>query len=175
MARHRQALLLSFLLVAALATGAVAIAGVTGPPRGTGIVSPPGGKPAAAGPSDSTDYVLDGARGATPTTDPIVGTPRPMDNIEFSQDNRLVQYAAFQSKDALAGANADGHSHIYLFKRKRHQKTTSGLLSGSLRRVDPDAGGDSVKPSLDGQTNAGGRASNPHCLVFQSTSNLAGV
>jgi hypothetical protein len=175
MARHRQALTLSVPIVAALATGAVAIAGVTGPPRGTRIVSPPGGKPSAAGPSDSTDYVLDGAHGATPATDPIVGTPRPMDNLEFSQDNRIARYAAFQSKDALAGSSADGHSHIYLFKRKHGAKTTAGLLSGSLVRVDHNAGGDSVKPSLDGQTLTGDRATTPNCVAFQSTSNLAGV
>jgi hypothetical protein len=175
MSHHRKALTLAFLVVAALALAGVAIAAVTGPPRGTRIVSPPGGKPNAAGPSDKTDYVLDAAHGATPTSDPIVGTERPMDNIEFSQDNRIVQYAAFQSKDALANSSADGHSHIYLFKRKRGQKTTAGLLSGKLSRVDPNAGGDSVKPSLDGQTITGDRATKPNCVVFQSTSNLAGA
>src|SRR4051812_25210377 len=119
MGSHRKALPLAFLLSAALAS--VAFASVTGPPRGTRIISPPGGKPAAAGPSDATDYTLDGAHGGTPTADPIVGAPRPMDNIEFSQDSRLVQYVAFQSKDSLAGTSSDGHSHIYIFKRKRHQ------------------------------------------------------
>src|SRR5512132_2522521 len=121
-----KALTFTLLLTAALALAAFALAAVTGPPRGTRIISPPGGKPSANGPSDATDYVLDGAHGGTPVTDPIVGTPRPMDNIEFSQDNRLVLFAVFQSKDSLAGTTADGHSHIYLFTRKRHQKTTGG-------------------------------------------------
>lgn len=163
------------LAMAALVLAAVAIAAVTGPPRGTAIISPPGGKATADGPSDSTDYVVDGAHGGTPTANPVVGTPRPADNIEFSQDNRLAQYVAYQSKDSLAGTSADGHSHIYLFKRKRGQKTTAGLLSGSLKRVDPNAGGDSIKPSLDGQTITGDRASTPNCVAFQSTSNLAGA
>jgi hypothetical protein len=171
----RKALTLTFLLTAALALAAVALAAVTGPPRGTRIISPPGGKPSAVGPSDATDYVLDGAHGGTPVSDPIVATPRPMDNIEFSQDNRLVLFAVFQSKDSLAGTNADGHSHIYLFTRKRHQKTTSGLLSGTLKRVDPNSNGDSVKPSIDGQTITGNRASKPNCIVFESTSSLGGA
>src|SRR4051812_6403126 len=166
---------LVLLVTATLALAAVALASVTGPPRGTRVVSPPGGKPAAAGPSDSTDYLLDAAHGATPTADPIVGTPRPMDNVEFSQDNRLVRYAAFQSKDSLAGTSSDGHSHIYLFKRKHGQKTTGGLLSGALERVDPNTGGDSVKPSIDGQTITGDSATTANCVVFQSTSNLAGA
>jgi hypothetical protein len=170
-----KALALALVVTAGLALAVAAIAAVTGPPRGTRIVSPPGGKPSAAGPSDSTDYILDGSHGATPTADPIVATPRPMDNVEFSQDNRLVRYAAFQSKDSLAGTSADGHSHIYLFKRKRHQKTTGGLLSGSLTRVDPNSNGDSVKPSIDGQTITGDSATTPNCVVFQSTSNLAGA
>src|SRR3954466_14467873 len=173
--RHGGKALPLALLTAALPLTAVAIAAVTGPPRGTRIISPPGGTATADGPSDSTDYVLDGGHGGTPTSDPIVGTPRPMDNIEFSQDNRLTRYVAFQSKDSLAGTSADGHSHIYLFTRKRGQKTTNGLLSGSLKRVDPNSGGDSVKPSIDGQTIAGDRASTPNCVVFQSTSNLGGA
>jgi hypothetical protein len=162
-------------LLCLLGLAAVAVAGVTGPPRGTRIISPPGGKDPTAGPSDATDYVSDGAHGGTPTSDPVVGTPRPMDNIEFSQDNRMARYAAFQSKDDLAGSSADGHSHIYLFKRKSGQKTTDGLVSGSLKRVDPNAGGDSVKPSLDGQTISGDSATAPNCVVFQSTSNIKGL
>src|SRR3954451_8568559 len=156
--RHAGKALTLALLTAALPLAAVAIAGFAGPPRGTRIISPPGGQPTADGPSDSTDYVLDGGHGGTPTSDPIVGTPRPMDNIEFSQDNRITQFVVFQSKDSLAGTSADGHSHTYLFKRKRGQKTTTGLLSGSLKRVDPNSSGDSVKPSIDGQTITGDRA-----------------
>src|SRR4051812_24240860 len=162
-------------LLLTLALAALAIAGVTGPPRGARIISPPGGTPTSDGPSDTTDYASDGAHGGTPASDPIVGTPRPMDNIEFSQDNRLVQYAAFESKAGLAGSDGDGHSHIYLFKRKRGQKTTKGLLSGSLVRVDSNSTGDSVKPSLDGQTVSGDSATTPNCVVFQSTSNLGGA
>ena len=167
--------LLAVALVAVLVMTAVAVAGVTGPPRGTRIISPPGGKALADGPSDATDYVSDGAHGGTPTADPVVGTPRPMDNIEFSQDNRMARYAAFQSKDSLAGTTADGHSHIYLFTRKSGQKTTGGLLSGTLKRIDPNSTGDSVKPSIDGQTISGDSATKPNCVAFQSTSNLAGA
>src|SRR3982751_1340832 len=126
---RRRGTLVAVALLAALALTAVAVAGVTGPPRGTRIISPPGGKATADGPSDATGYVLDGAHGGTTTSDPIVATPRPMDNLEFSQDNRMARYVAFQSKDSLAGTSADGHSHIYLFKRKSGQKTTAGLLS----------------------------------------------
>jgi hypothetical protein len=160
--------------VAALVVAAVAVAAVAGLPRGTAIISPPGGSPASDGPSDSTAYTDDGARAgsSTPAVDPIVNTPRPMDNLEFSQDNRQVRYAAFDSLAGMAGTQADGHHHVYLFKRRGGGKTTAQVLDGQLVRIDPNAGGDSVKPSLDGQTLHGNRATTPHCVVFQSTSML---
>src|SRR4051794_28198506 len=121
---------LLFLLVAALAAvvpATIAIGAVVGE-RGTRIISPPGGAPSSSGQSDKTDYATDGARARsrTPTTDPIVDTPRPADNIEFSQDNRVVKYAAYSSQapNIVAGAPGDGHRHIYLFERQ----PTSGDL-----------------------------------------------
>lgn len=174
MHRPRKLVSLVLICVAGMALAAVAIAGVTGPPRGTRIISPPGGLPTSDGPSDDLAYTFDGNHGSSMVdrTDPIVGTPRPMDNLEFSQDNRQVWFAAYSSKAGMAGTTADGHSHIYLFVRKRHQHTTAGLLSGMLVRIDPNMGGDSVKPSLDGQTITGDNASKPNCVVFQSTSDL---
>ena len=87
---------LGLLCLVGLVVAAVAVAAASGLPRGTAIISPPGGTPASDGPSDSTAYTDDGARAgsSTPTIDPIVNTPRPMDNLEFSQDNRQVRYAA---------------------------------------------------------------------------------
>jgi hypothetical protein len=166
-------LTIALVCIAGLAAAAVGIAAVAGLPRGTAIVSPPGGTPASDGPSDSTLYTDDGSRdSSTPAVDPVVGTPRPMDNLEFSQDNRQVRYAAFDSSAGLAGTDADGHHHVYLFKRRGGGKTTAQVLDGRLVRVDPNDTGDSVKPSLDGQTLKGNKATKPHCVVFQSTSML---
>src|SRR3954447_22664063 len=149
-------LTLALVCIAGLVTAAVALGAVVGE-RGTAIISPPGGLPTAAGPSDVTKYNGDGSRSAraTPTTDPVVGTPRPADNLEFSQDNRDVRYAAFDSAatNLIAGKTGDGQSHVYLFTRKGGGSTTPELLDGKLTQVD--AKGPSTKPSLDGQTKTG--------------------
>ena len=99
MRNRGKALTLALLCVAGLVAAAVSFGAVVGE-RGTRIISPPGGSPSADGPSDSTGYTDDGSKSgsATPTTNPVVGGPRPMDNLEFSQDNRQVRYAAFDSK-----------------------------------------------------------------------------
>jgi hypothetical protein len=168
-------LALALICVAGLITAAVSFAAVVGE-RGTQIISPPGGTPSSDGPSDSTKYTDDGSRSGstTPATDPVVGTPRPADNLEFSQDNRVVRYAAFDSsaKNLIAGKTADGDSHIYLMTRNSGGSTTPELLDGTLTQVD--AKGPSIKPSLDGQTKSGNGAVKPHCLVFQSQGKLAG-
>lgn len=158
---------------AGLIVAAVAFAEVVGT-RQTAIISPPGGSPAADGPSDASPgsavvpYTVDGSHGSssTPTSDPIVDRPRPADNVEFSQDNRVVKYVAYDStaNNLVAGQPGDGHSHVYLLTRNG--------LGGTLSRVDQNAGGDSIKPSLDGQTKSGNGAIAPHCVVFQSTSKL---
>lgn len=166
---------LAFVCLLALLAATVSLGAAVGE-RGTRIISPPGGSPAADGPSDTTLYTDDGARGgsATPTNNPVVGGPRPADNLEFSQDNRVVRYAAFDSsaKNLIAGKTADGQSHIYLFTRNSGRRTTDELLNGTLTQVDDK--GPSIKPSLDGQTKSGNGAVRPHCLVFQSKGKLAG-
>src|SRR3954471_2675745 len=97
----RKILTLMLVCLTGLLAAAVSLGAVVGE-RGTRIVSPPGGTPASDGPSDSTAYTDDGGRGSsTPTVDPIVATPRPMDNLEFSQDNRFVAYAAYDSTASL--------------------------------------------------------------------------
>ena len=169
-----KALTLALLCVAGLIVAAVSFGAVVGE-RGTRIISPPGGSPSADGPSDSTNYTDDGSKSgsATPTTNPVVGGPRPMDNLEFSQDNRQVRYAAFDSKakNLVDGQTADGESHIYLFTRNVGGSSTEDLLNGKLTRVDSD--GPSIKPSLDGQTKTGNGAVTPHCVAFQSKGQLA--
>src|SRR5690349_4095174 len=115
MRNRGKVLTFALLCVAGLVAAAMSFAAVVGE-RGTRIISPPGGAPSADGPSDATNYTDDGSKGGsgTPTTNPVVGGPRPMDNLEFSQDNRQVRYAAFDSKakNLIAGQTADGDSHI---------------------------------------------------------------
>src|SRR5437868_5748237 len=148
-----KALTLALLCLVGLIAAAVSFGAVVGE-RGTKIISPPGGAPSAGAPSDQTHYTDDGSRSGsdTPTTNPVVGGPRPADNLEFSQDNRQVRYAAFDSsaKNLIAGKTADGDSHVYLFARNSGGSTTDELLGGKLTQVD--SSGPSVKPSLDGQT-----------------------
>src|SRR4051794_40749795 len=169
-----KALALALICLAGLVVAAVSFGDVVGT-RETKIISPPGGSPAADGPSDAASgspvvpYGLDGVLSgtSTPATDPIVNRPRPADNVEFSQDNRAVKFVAYDSSamNLVSGAPGDGKKHIYLLTR-------SGT-GGTLSRVDPNDSGDSIKPSLDGQTKSGNGATTPHCVVFQSTSTLA--
>src|SRR5947209_1965504 len=146
---RRKGRILAFVLfaIAALVTAALSFGDVVGQ-RQTAIISPPGGSPSADGPSDAepggavVPYIVDGARSdsSTPTTDPIVNRPRPADNVEFSQDNRVVKYVAYDSaaKNLVAGQTSDGHHHIFLLTRNG--------LGGALTQIDPNTGGDSTKP-----------------------------
>ena len=163
------------LCIVALVGAAISSGDVVGT-RQTAIISPPGGSPSADGPSDAASggapvlpVNVDGSRAGSslPLTDPIVNQPRPADNVEFSQDNRVVKYVAYDSAatNLVPGQTSDGHHHIFLLTRNG--------LGGTLQQVDPNAGGDSIKPSLDGQTKSGNGAVTPHCVVFQSTSKLA--
>jgi hypothetical protein len=169
----RKALPLLLVCLVGLAVAAISNGDVVGQ-RQTQIISPPGGSPSSDGPSDAAPgqailpFTIDGTRAgsSTPTTDPIVNRARPADNVEFSQDNRVVKYVAYDSaaNNLVDGSPGDGHSHIYLLTRNG--------MGGTLNRVDPNAGGDSIKPSLDGQTKTGNGSVVPHCVVFQSTSQL---
>src|SRR3954451_13272648 len=171
MRRRGGFLVLSVLCIVALATAGISFGEVVGQ-RQTAIISPPGGTPAADGPSDASGgapvlpNAFDGSRpgSSVPALDPLGDRARPADNVEFSQDNRVVKYVAYDSsaKNLVAGSPGDGHKHIYLLTR-----TDTG---GTLSRVDPNESGDSIKPSLDGQTKSGNGAIAPHCVVFQSTS-----
>ena len=167
----RKLLFLLVALAAAIVPAAIAVGAVVGE-RGTLIVSPPGGSPSADGPSDAVPgqavvpYTFDGTRSGstTPATDPFVSRPRPADNIEFSQDNRKVRLIAYDSSanNLVAGAPGDGHSHIYLFERNvGGSLDPAGQISGQLVRVDPNDSGDSIKPSLDGQTVGGNGSTVP--------------
>ena len=174
MRRNGTLLSIALVCVTGLVVAAVSFGAVVGE-RGTRIISPPGGSPSSDGPSDKTNYTDDGGRSgsATPTTNPVVGGPRPADNLEFSQDNRQVRYAAFDSsaKNLIAGKTTDGQSHVYLFTRNSGGSTTNELLDGKLTQIDSE--GPSIKPSLDGQTKSGNGAVKPHCVVFQSKGQLA--
>lgn len=182
------ALLVGAIALLAMGVGA-ASADVVGT-RYTQIVSPPPGTTnlPADGPSDGLDkvgaliptaipYLFDRAAGllggpAVLPNDPYVGMTHPADNLEFSQDNRIIHYAAFDSMatNLVPNQTSDGHHHIFLFVRDVNN--TSNPLAGTLVQVDPNAGGDSYKPSLDGKTISGNRAMRSHCVVFQSTSRL---
>src|SRR4051794_26161486 len=173
MRSHGRALTYALVAVVLLAVAAISFGDVVGT-RQTQIISPPGGSPAADGPSDADagpvlPYTFDGSRSdsATPTSDPVVARPRPADNVEFSQDNRVVKYVAYDSaaKNLVGDAPGDGHHHVYLLTRNG--------VAGTLSRVDANDSGDSIKPSLDGQTKSGNGATTPHCVAFQSTSTLA--
>jgi hypothetical protein len=173
----RTILLALIAAAAVIVPAAIALGAVVGE-RGTQIISLPlpSVLPSDAA-SDDVAYNFDGARAGsgTPLTDPIVGTPRPADNIEFSMDNRVVRYAAYSSlaTNLVAGKATNGKHQVYAFERASGGGSTKELLSGKLSMVSVnnkgDAGnGDSLKPSIDGQTKTGNGAITPHCIVFQS-------
>ena len=154
--------------------------------RTTAIISPPGGLPVAEGPSDASgslpvDYSLDANRSGSGVAgrDVLINRVRPGDNLEFSQDNRIVRYAAFSSSapNLDPATPKDGRHHMFLFTRRSGGQTELELLSGTLQVIDaPDLdgkAGDSLKPSLDGQTKSGNGATTPDCVVYQSTKRMA--
>jgi hypothetical protein len=179
-----RSILLALVAVAALVVPATLALGAVVGERGTQIISAPLPSTLPTDkPSSSLIYTGDGARpgSGTATTDPVVGTPRPADNIEFSMDNRVVRYAVYDSEatNLVKEPATTGQHQVYAFQRASNGSSTQELLSGTIAMVSVsntgEAGdGNSVKPSIDGQTKTGNGAIAPHCVVFQSQStNLA--
>lgn len=89
----------------------------------------------------------------------------PSTNIVFSQDNRIVRLAAFDSEGTtLTPGDLNGHRDVFVVRRN----PGGGNLTGVVERasVGPggvEANGPSWQPSLDGETRA-----SPHCVTFQS-------
>jgi hypothetical protein len=87
------------------------------------------------------------------------------DHTTFSQDNRVVRLMAFDSAatNVVAG-DGNGRRDVFLFKRAGGFSLLGSLerVSVGARGVEPN--GDSVKPSVDGDTKSA-----PHCVTFEST------
>lgn len=161
-----------FLLVLAVAMAVLVPAtialsqGVVGE-RETRIITGIGGAPVEDKSTDTTPFDFDGSDSRT---DPLVGTKRPMDNVTFSQDNRKIRYLAWAtSATNLFPGDSNGKLDVILMKRAGKFEGTLAL--GSANSSGKQGNGDSIKPSLDGQTyGKGAREVPPHCLTFQSTS-----
>lgn len=165
--RSRPLFLFLAVALAVLVPATIALSqGVVGE-RETRIITGIGGAPVEDKATDTTPFDFDGSDSRT---DPLVGTKRPMDNVTFSQDNRKVRYLAWSTTATnLFPGDSNGKRDIVLMKR-------AGRFGGSLALGSADASGDqgngeSIKPSIDGQTyGKGAREVPPHCLTFQSTS-----
>jgi hypothetical protein len=100
---------------------------------------------------------------------PPAGTSNPAngdsDNISFSQDNRVVRYAAFDtSASNLVAGDTNGKRDVLLFQRQNGAGNLGGNMQlASVNNAGQQSNGDSVKPRLDGSSRAASR-----CLVFES-------
>lgn len=88
------------------------------------------------------------------------------DNLTFSQDNRDVKLAAFDTSatDLVAG-DTNGKRDVVLFRRSSGAGNLGGGMElASVNNQGVQSNGDSTKPRLDGSSRAAAR-----CLVFEST------
>lgn len=132
------------LALLAIVVPTVAVQAQTSGTRATGIATPPGGNPPADGSSD---------------------------NVTFSQDNRVARLMAFDSAATnLVPNDANGRRDVFLFARGSAEGDIYGNLSlASVNSREQQANGDSVLPSIDGDT-----GHRPHCVAFTSNAtNLA--
>jgi hypothetical protein len=89
----------------------------------------------------------------------------PSDNTTFSQDNRVVRLMAFDSSASnFVSGDANGKRDVYVFSRAGGFSLLGSVsrVSVGARGVEPN--GDSVKPSIDGDTKTAAR-----CVTFEST------
>src|SRR3954465_7235594 len=87
------------------------------------------------------------------------------DNVTFSEDNRNVRMAAFDST-ASNMVNGDNNSKrdVIVFKRQTGEGNLGGTLAiASLNSKGEQANDDSQRPRLDGSS-----GHEPHCVVFSS-------
>lgn len=89
------------------------------------------------------------------------------DNLTFSQDNRVVKFAAFDtSATNLAPGDTNGKRDVILFRRSGGAGNLGGAMElASVSSQGIQGNGDSRKPRLDGSARSAS-----HCLVFESES-----
>lgn len=88
----------------------------------------------------------------------------PSDNTTFSQDNRVASLMAWDSAASnFVAGDSNRKRDVFMFKRSGGFSLTGTLIRVSLSSKGADPNGDSVKPSIDGDTK---RA--PHCVTFES-------
>src|SRR4051794_35445481 len=89
------------------------------------------------------------------------------DNLTFSQDNRVVKFAAFDtSAPNLVGNDAHGKRDVVLSRRSGGAGTLGGGMEfASVSSSGVQGNGDSRKPRLDGSAHSAS-----HCIVFESDS-----
>jgi hypothetical protein len=93
------------------------------------------------------------------------GADAASDNTTFSQDNRVARLMAFDSAATnVVPGDANGKRDVFLFERNGGFSLSGRLSLVSVSSRGAKANGDSVMPSLDGDTKR-----SPHCVTFEST------
>lgn len=87
------------------------------------------------------------------------------DNVTFSQDNRNVRMAAFDTTATnLVQGDNNGKRDVVIFKRSPGEGNLGGSLAiASLNSKGEQANDDSQRPRLDGSSSKA-----PHCVIFSS-------
>src|SRR4051794_1031677 len=87
------------------------------------------------------------------------------DNVAFSQDNRSVRMAAFDTTASnMVNGDNNGKRDVVIFKRSPGEGNLGGTLAiASLNSKGEQANDDSQRPRLDGSS-----SHEPHCVVFGS-------
>src|SRR3954454_16216023 len=87
------------------------------------------------------------------------------DNVTFSQDNRNVRMAAFDTTASnLVNGDNNGKRDVVIFNRSAGEGNLGGSLAiASLNSKGEQANDDSQRPRLDGSS-----SNAPHCVVFGS-------
>src|SRR3954447_13857408 len=87
------------------------------------------------------------------------------DNVTFSQDNRSVRMAAFDTTASnMVNGDNNGKRDVVIFKRSPGEGNLGASLAiASLNSNGEQANDDSQRPRLDGSS-----AHAPHCVVFGS-------
>ena len=119
-------------------------------------------------PAVAAEAQTSGTRQTRVTSPPEANAPS--DNTTFSQDNRVAALMAFDSAATnVVSGDDNGHRDVFLFSRNGGFSLSGKLSRVSVSSRGAEADGDSVEPSIDGDTKR-----SPRCVTFASTAtNLA--
>jgi hypothetical protein len=117
---------------------------------------------AVLSPATAAEAGVNGTRETRIASPP--GADAASDNTTFSQDNRVARLMAFDSAASnIVAGDGNGRRDVFLFTRSGGFSLAGKLARVSVSTRGREANGDSVKPSIDGDTKR-----SPHCVTFES-------